>query len=128
QWAVVDVTTNDQDICANAVLFVPDEVMRGFFAEETSYLLDSELYRMHAESYDDEFYRYSGQYVPVSEVKDYLAAKLSGGQDFTFRTDCNVEEDYMITMFSEALAASGVNPYNLEGVGMFLGVMQVRVK
>lgn len=128
QWAVVDVTTNDTDLCANAVLFVPDEVMRGYFVEEPAYLLDNELYKMRADSYDDEFYRRTYGYVPASELQSFLLSQLGKGGSFTFRTDSTTDENELAETFAQALVESGKSPYDIENIGLFLGVMQVEMR
>ena len=127
QWSVVDVTTNDTDLCANAVLFVPDEVMNGYFIEEPAYLLDSELPKMQASSYDDEFYRRTYGYVPTSELQPFLQSQLSEGGNFTFRTDATADENALAETFAQALAESGRSPYDIKNIGLFLGVMQVEM-
>lgn len=91
-WNIVDSTNNDNEVIPNALFNLSDDGASMALTEDDRFVMDGSLYDYIADSDDNEYYRAKGNYYPVDEIAEALAAALEGESDIMLRTDYDLDD------------------------------------
>lgn len=92
KWQIVDVTNNDNEFIANAVLNLPDSEAGGTLVEDDRFAMDANIQDYVADSTEDEYYRVKKKYFDESQIAEKLAGDLKAEGKATLRTAYNIDD------------------------------------
>lgn len=93
EWQIVDVTNNDTDYIANALLNLPSFAGERVLVEDKEFMSDKLIKQYQGQSENNEYYHIMNQYYPVEEMAEQLAADLLATGEATLRTDYDLDDD-----------------------------------
>lgn len=99
EWQIVDVTNNDTDYIANALLNLPDYAGERILVEDKSFMLDQKIDDYKGDSENCEYYHMTDRYFPVEDIAEQLSNDLQAKGEATLRTDYDLDDErfYEIT-------------------------------
>lgn len=99
EWQIVDVTNNDNEYFANALLNLPSFAGERILVEDKEYMMDKMIPDYVGESDRNEYYHLTDNYFPVQETAEKLSMELAKKGSVTLRTvyDLDDEKFYEIT-------------------------------
>lgn len=99
EWQIVDVTNNDTDYIANALLNLPNFAGERILVEDKSFMLDKKIDEYKGDSENCEYYHLMDQYFPVEDIAEQLSSDLQSKGEATLRTDYDLDDErfYEIT-------------------------------
>lgn len=120
EWQIVDVTNNDTDYIANALLNLPSFAGERVLVEDKDYMADKLIKQYQGQSEENEYYHIMDQYYPVEEMAEQLAADLQETGEVTLRTDYDLDDDrfYEITDAVYEIMGDDVDLYGFYWLGV----------
>lgn len=120
EWQIVDVTNNDTDYIANALLNLPSFAGERVLVEDKDYMTDKLIKQYQGQSEENEYYHIMDQYYPVEEMAEQLAADLQETGEVTLRTDYDLDDDrfYEITDAVYEIMGDDVDLYGFYWLGV----------
>lgn len=120
EWQIVDVTNNDTDYIANALLNLPSFAGERVLVEDKDFMSDKLIKQYQGQSEDNEYYHMMEQYYPIEEMAEKLAADLQAAGEATLRTDYDLDDDrfYDITDAVYEIMGDDVDLYGFYWLGV----------
>lgn len=92
-WEIVDVTNNDNEFLANALLNLPDEAGRRTLTEDNDYVMDGYLSKYSSTNGQKEYYRVNEMYYSYDEIAEKLAEQLNENGTALLRTEYTLDDE-----------------------------------
>lgn len=92
-WEIVDVTNNDNEFLANALLNLPDEAGRRTLTEDNDYVMDGYLSKYSSTNGQKEYYRVNEMYYSYDEIAEKLAEQLNENGTALLRTEYALDDE-----------------------------------
>lgn len=93
EWEILDVTNNDSEFIANALLNLPDEAGSRILTEDGIYAMDSYLADYTATNGQREYYRINNLYYDYDEIIDKLVEQLEEDGVALLRTEYFLDDE-----------------------------------
>lgn len=93
EWEILDVTNNDNEFLANALLNLPDEAGNRTLTEDSDYVLDGYMRNYAATNGLREYYRINNMYYPYDQIGEKLAEQLNESGTALLRTEYALDDE-----------------------------------
>ena len=93
EWEILDVTNNDNEFLANALLNLPDEAGNRTLSEDSDYVLDGYMRNYVATNGLREYYRINNMYYPYDQIGEKLAEQLNENGTALLRTEYALDDE-----------------------------------
>ena len=120
EWRVVDVTNNDAEYIANAILNLPDHAAERIYVEDRLYMTDSRLRDYAGNNENCEYYHITGRFFPEDEIAEALADALERDGSAALRTGYDLTDGqfYQITDEIYQRLEDGTDLYGYHWLGV----------
>lgn len=125
-WQVIDVTNNDSDYIANALLNLSNDASRYILMEDRDYAINSEIKKYVADEDDKEYYRVNNMFYGYDAIADQLAESIKQNGQAILRTEYDLDDE-TFSMIGQAVYDRLGDSVHLYG-SHWMGVIYMRDK
>ncbi len=120
EWQIVDVTNNDTDYIANALLNLPNFAGERILVEDKSFMMDKKIDDYKSDSEDSEYYHITDRYFPAEDIAEQLSGSLRETGEATLRTDYDLNDErfYEITDSVYEIMGDDIDLYGFYWLGV----------
>lgn len=120
EWQIVDVTNNDTDYIANALLNLPNFAGERILVEDKGFMMDKKIDDYKSDSENSEYYHIMDRYFPAEDIAEQLSSSLQEKGEATLRTDYDLDDErfYEITDSVYEIMGDDIDLYGFYWLGV----------
>lgn len=105
EWYILDVTNNDNEVMANALLNIPGNASTKVLVEDDRYVINSHLsdYKASDKDQDSEYYHVEAKYFDEDKIVKELVTTLKNDGEASLRTSYNLTDEQFYSIGSKVV-------------------------